>query len=157
MNLARVYNAEGRLDDAVAALQRADQFKEDEGFPRWTWAWLSGAVNRQQGRLEEAERNLRSALDDESEETRRRKFDFSQDYIVRNLLGQTLFDLGEQRSRQGQTDDARHYWNQAIVEFQKALKIDPENVSAHRNLQSLYARTGDEEKSEAHRELHCTL
>ncbi|MCA9135668.1 MAG: hypothetical protein KDB00_02890, partial [Planctomycetales bacterium] len=40
MNLARVLNMEGRLDEAVEALNRAERYADVEGFPRWTWAWL---------------------------------------------------------------------------------------------------------------------
>jgi tetratricopeptide (TPR) repeat protein len=141
LNLARAYNEEGRLDDAVEALQRAADFESEEGYPIWTWAWLSGEINAQQGRLEEAVANLRVALDDNQTEARRkRKFDFSKDYVVRNLLGQTLFDLGEQRSRQGFDDEARSHWEQAVEEFHQTLSLDPENVTAHRNLHSLHAR-----------------
>ena len=92
---------EGRLDDAVAALQRATKYKDEQGFPRWTWAWLSGVINRQQGRLAEAATNLRSVIEDDTAETRRRKFDFSKDIQVVNILWQTLFDLGRIRQRQG--------------------------------------------------------
>src|SRR5437667_2241719 len=45
VNLARVYYKEGRLDDAVAALQRASKFNPPA--PRWTIAWFSGLVNKQ--------------------------------------------------------------------------------------------------------------
>ena len=154
LNLARVYNSEGRLDDAVRALQRASEYDQEQGYPRWTWAWLSGVVNRQQGRLEEAVLNLRSALDDDTAEMRRRKFDFSLDYEVRNLLGQTLFDLGEQRSRQGHEDEARALFEDAIAQFRMTLAVDAENVTAHRVLQSLYARMGDDERAAEHQELH---
>lgn len=154
MNLARAYNSEGRLNEAVEALKRAEQFSDEEGFPRWTWAWLSGDINRQQGNLAEAVINLRSALDDDSDAMRKRDFDFSKDYVVRNLLGQTLFDLGEQRARQGLNDEAQALWSEAIREFHKSLEIDSENVTAHRNLQSLYARIGEPEKSQLHFELH---
>ena len=125
------------------ALQPGRRVSRRGGFPRWTWAWLSGSINRQQGRLDEAVNNLRSVLDDSTPERRERKFDFSLDYEVRNLLGQTLFDLGRQRSRQGLTDEADEIWRQAIAEFQKTLKIDPENVTAHHNLQLLYAEIGE--------------
>lgn len=155
MNLARVLNSEGRLDEAVAALQRAKRFETEPKFPSWTWAWLSGEINRQQGHLEEAANNLRTALDDNQTAARQsRKFDFSKDYVVRNLLGQTLFDLGEQRSRQGLSDEANRYWEMAIGEFQNALTVDSENVTAHRNLQSLYSRVGDTAKAEEHHRLH---
>ncbi len=154
LNLARTYNEEGRLDEAVAALQRAQDYENEPGYPRWTWAWLSGVINRQQGHLEEAILNLRSALDYTSEDLQKRQFDFSKDYVVRNLLGQTLFDLGEQRSRQGQEAEARALYDDAIAQFQQTLQLDPENVSAHRNLQSLYARIGDKAQADYHRILH---
>ncbi len=154
LNLARVYEAEGRLDEAVAALQRAEAFRDEDKFPRWTWAWLSGSINRQQGRLEEAINNLRSALDDSTEEMQARKFDFSLDYEVRNLLGQTLFDLGRKKARQKRTEEANELWQQAITEFQKTLDIDSENVTAHHNLQLLYSEIGNEKKAKEHELLH---
>ncbi|MEZ6068202.1 MAG: tetratricopeptide repeat protein [Planctomycetaceae bacterium] len=154
LNLARVYNKEGRLDEAVAALQRAQTYADVEGYPSWTWSWLSGDVNRQQGRLEEAVLNLRSALDDDTEVRRKRKFDFSLDYDVRNLLGQTLFDLGEQRARLGKDAEARALFNEAIAEFEKTLALDPENVTACRNLQSLHARLGNQERAVEYQTLH---
>ena len=40
----------------------------DPAPPPWTIAWLSGLVNRQQGRLEEAEANFRKVLEDRVEE-----------------------------------------------------------------------------------------
>jgi tetratricopeptide (TPR) repeat protein len=154
MNLARVYNVEGRLDDAVAALQRANTYSGEEGYPRWTWAWLSGDINRQQGRLPEAILNLRSVLEDRTPDMLHRGFDFSYDYEVINLLGQTLFDLGRLRARQGRDDEARQAWGEAVDEFNKTLAIDSENVTAHHNLQLLYAELGDSEKSREHERLH---
>jgi tetratricopeptide (TPR) repeat protein len=154
LNLARVYNAEGRVDEAVAALARADEHNTKEGFPRATWAWLSGDVNRQQGRLEEAVINLRSVLSDRTEVMRSTKFDFSYDYEVINLLGQTLFDVGRQQSRQGREDEAGVAFGQAVDAFNRTLEIDPENVTAHHNLQLLYAEVGETEKSREHERLH---
>jgi tetratricopeptide (TPR) repeat protein len=154
MNLARVYNVEGRLDEAVAALQRADAYRNEPGYPRWTWAWLSGDINRQQGRLQEAIVNLRSVLDDRTQDMKQRGFDFSVDYEVLNLLGQTLFDLGRLRARQGLSDEARKAWQEAVAAFEKTISIDSENVSAHHNLQLLYAELGNPEKSRRHGQLH---
>jgi tetratricopeptide (TPR) repeat protein len=154
LNLARVYNTEGRLSEAVEALTRADAFRDDPDFPRWTWAWLSGAVNRQEGRLEEAANNLRSVLEDRTPAMIEKGFDFSLDFEVINLLGQTLFDLGRQRQRQGLTDEARDFWRQAVAQFEKTLTLDSEDVTAHYNLALLYQELGDEAKAEEHRELH---
>ncbi|TWT73984.1 multiheme c-type cytochrome [Allorhodopirellula solitaria] len=154
LNLARVLNTEGRLDEAVDALQRAGRFSDTEGFPRWTWAWLSGAVNAQQGRLEEAEQNLRSVLEDSAPAMQKRGFDFSLDIEVINLLGRTLFDLGNVRERQQRTEESDQYFQEAVVQFEKTLTIDPENVSAHHNLQLLYDKLGDPERAAIQQQLH---
>jgi tetratricopeptide (TPR) repeat protein len=154
MNLARVLNTEGRLDEAVEALQRAEKYASTEGFPRWTWAWLSGLINSQQGRLEEAVQNLRSVLTDNTADMQSRGFDFSLDIEVINLLGRTLFDLGNLRDRQQLADESTQYYQQAITEFDKTLAIDPENVSAHHNLQLLYEKLGNEEKAAVHQAYH---
>ncbi len=154
LNLARVYNTEGRIDEAVAALQRAAAYDQSAGFPRWTWAWLSGVVNRQQGHLDDAINNLRSVLEDRTPEMQRRKFDFSYDIEVINLLGQTQFDLGRLRARQGRVDDARQLWGEAVATFRKTLAIDSEDVTAHHNLQLLYAEMGDGENALLHEQLH---
>ncbi|TWU19290.1 tetratricopeptide repeat protein [Allorhodopirellula heiligendammensis] len=154
LNLARVLNSEGRLDEAVDALQRAAEYQDTAGFPRWTWAWLSGDVNAQQGRLEEAEQNLRSVLDDNTAEMQKRGFDFSIDIVVINLLGRTLFDLGNVRERQQRPEESILYFREAVAQFEKTLTIDPEDVSAHHNLQLLFEKLGDHEQAEVQRKLH---
>jgi tetratricopeptide (TPR) repeat protein len=154
MNLARAYIIEGRLDEAVVALQRANAYSDSQGFPRWTWAWLSGDINRQQGHLEDAIQNLQSVLNDRTQDMQNRGFDFSYDYEVINLLGQSQFDLGRLRARQGRADEARQAWEDAIKSFQRTLELDSENVTAHYNLQLLYAELGDVEKSREHEQLH---
>ncbi len=154
LNLARVLNTEGRLNEAVDALNRADQFSDTEGFPRWTWAWLSGAINAQQGQFAQAEQNLRSVLEDNTEEMQQRGFDFSLDIEVINLLGQTLFDLGKNADRQGRAADGLAHFNDAVKQFKKTLTIDPENVTAHYNLQLLYDKLQQPELASQHRTLH---
>src|SRR5207249_4518162 len=54
LNLARVYFKEGRLEDAVAALGRASSSKFDPPAARWTVAWLTGIVDKQNGFLDKA-------------------------------------------------------------------------------------------------------
>lgn len=153
LNLARVYLEEGRLDDAVEALNRAKQLG-GEGFPVWTWAWLAGSVARQQGFPEVAEKNLRSVLEDRTPEMEKRKFDFSLDYEVINLHGQVLFELGQKSTRVGARDEANRYYREALQQFQKTLQIDSENITAHYNLQLLYAALGEKERAAEHGKLH---
>lgn len=153
LNLARVYFREGRLDEAVDSLVRAAKHK-NPAAPPWTFSWLSGVVSRQQGHLDAAEKNFRSVLSEPTAGMIARGFDFRQDYVVRNLLGQTLFDQGR-RMRGAASEPARTTkFREAISEFQKTLVLDPENVDAHFSLQQLYQALGDAEQAKYHRELH---
>jgi tetratricopeptide (TPR) repeat protein len=153
LNLARVYHAEGRLDEAVDALARAARHT-DPPAPSWTLSWLSGLINRQQGYFDEAERNFRSVLEDRTPEMARRGFDFSKDYEVINLLGQTLFDRARQLRGPSQKDAREQYLRAAVEQFENTLRLDSENVTAHYNLQLLYSELGDAAKAEEHGRLH---
>jgi hypothetical protein len=154
LNLARVYYAEGRLDEAVEATRRAAQHT-DPPPPPWTVAWLSGLVNRQEGHLAEAEQNLRSVLEGRSAEMLKRHFDFSQDYEVINLLGETLFDRAKQIRAPDRAENRKALLQQSVAQFEKTLSLDPENVNSHYNLSLLYDQLGDVEKAEQHRRLHA--
>jgi tetratricopeptide (TPR) repeat protein len=153
LNLARTYYAEGRLDDAVAALARAGRLT-DPPAPAWTIAWLSGLVNREQGRLADAERNFRSVLYDETPERQQRGFDFSKDYEVINLLGMTLFDRARQIRDPQHAAEREALLREAVARFQDTLAIDSEDVTAHYQLMLLYKELGDSEKSAEHHRLH---
>ncbi|HVW36824.1 MAG TPA: hypothetical protein VHB99_05950, partial [Pirellulales bacterium] len=154
LNLARVYYAEGRLDEAVEAIRRAAEHSEPPA-PAWTLGWLSGLVNRQQGHLAEAEKNFRSVLEDRTQAMIDRGLDFSLDYEVINLHGLTLFDLAKQARGADRKSEREQYLRQAVEQFEKTLKIDSENVAAHYNLQLLYGQLGDEKRSAEHREAHA--
>ncbi|MEX0611657.1 MAG: multiheme c-type cytochrome [Pirellulales bacterium] len=153
LNLARVYYNEGRLDEAVEALQRAAAH-QDPPAPSWTLGWLSGLVNRQQGRLQEAEQNFRSVLEVKTAEMIERGFDFSLDYEVINELGLTLFDLAKQARGKSRATQREEYLRQAVEQFENTLAIDSENVTAHYNLQLLYGQLGDKAKAAEHHKLH---
>lgn len=152
LNLARVLEREGRLDEAVAAIHRAAKFT-DPPAPNWVMAWLSGVINRQQNHLEEAERDLRLVLETRIPE---RQFDFSLDYEVINLLGQTLFDRAKQERESSEESLARRrqFLKQAVEQFDRTLKIDSENVTAHYSLSLLHNELGNESQAALHRELH---
>ena len=150
LNLARVYEREGRLDEAVLALQRAAT--NQPAAPRWTLAWFNGRVNKQNGYLDKAISEFRSILEDHYPELERRQFDFSRDYDVINELGQTLFE----RAKLERTDDRRRqeFVRLAIERFDATLKIDSENVVAHHNLALLHDQLGNREAADRHRRLH---
>lgn len=150
LNLARVYLKEGRLDDTVAALQRAAQ--SNPPAPRWTVAWLNGLVNKQNGFLDKAIAEFRSILEDRYEELDRRGFDFSLDYEVINELGQTLFERA--KTERGDAAAQRKWLSDAAARFQRTLEIDSENVAAHYNLALIYERLGQNDLAEKHRRLH---
>ena len=153
VNLGRVNFEEGRVDEAAAAIERAASHT-DPAAPAWTVAWLSGLVNRQQGRLEEAEANFRKVLEDRTEEMRKRGFDFSKDYEVRNLLGLTLYDRASQYRGADAAEARRAVLEEAARHFEMTLLLDSENVAAHYNLQLIYGQLGERGKSDEHRLLH---
>ncbi|HEV3003121.1 MAG TPA: tetratricopeptide repeat protein, partial [Pirellulales bacterium] len=153
LNLARVYDKEGRVDEAGDALVRAEKHSQPSA-PPWTLAWLSGRINWQQGRLAKAKENLRSVLEYRTAETADRGFDFSLDYEVINLYGQTLWDLAKQAKGPDRADERRRYFERAIEQFQKTLRLDSENFTAHYSLASIFELLGDKEKAAEHRRLH---
>jgi tetratricopeptide (TPR) repeat protein len=150
VNLARVYFKEGRLDDAVAALQRAVKF--DPPAPHWTVAWFNGLVNKQNGFLDQAISEFRSILDDRYPELDKRGFDFSKDYEVINELGQAYFERA--KMERGNPDRQKQFLSLAADAFQKTLLIDSENLTAHYTLSLIFAQLGDEAKAAYHRREH---
>jgi tetratricopeptide (TPR) repeat protein len=153
LNLARVFFKEGRLEDAVAALQRAnDTNRFNPPGSHWTIAWLNGLVNKQNGFLDQAIAEFRSILEDRYPELDQRGFDFSRDYEVINELGQTLVE----RAKMERRDPARQreFLLQARDRFERTLSLDSENVVAHYNLALIYAQLGDATNASEHRRLH---
>ena len=150
VNLARVYFKEGRLDDAVAALNRAAQF--DPPAPRWTLAWFTGLVNKQNGHLDEAISQFRSILEDRSPELERRNLDFSKDYEVLNELGQTYFERA--KTERANPERQRECLRLAVEALEKTVALDSENLTAHYTLALVYTQLGEEDKAAYHRREH---
>ncbi|MXX74508.1 MAG: tetratricopeptide repeat protein [Holophagales bacterium] len=154
LNLARVYLAQGTVrDDAIAALERAAAF--DPPAPSWSVAWFSGLVNLQNGAVDDAISNFRSILEADSEEMRRRGFDFSRDVRLHNELGLALFERAKRERGPARTDTRAERLREARESFDRALVIDPENVTAHYNLGLIHAQLGDADSAVRHRELHA--
>ena len=150
LNLARVYVKEGRLEEAVEALGRAGA--ANPPAPPWTVAWFNGIVNKQNGFLDKSIENFRSILEDRSQEQIDRGFDFSQDYVLLNELGQTLFE----RSKMERVDEAKRndFLSRALNRFEQTLTFDSENLTAHYNLALIHSQLGNKELAEKHRLLH---
>ncbi|TDJ55192.1 MAG: tetratricopeptide repeat protein [Planctomycetota bacterium] len=149
---ARVYFKEGRLDDAVTALQAGRNF-DPPAYP-WTVAWFTGLVNKQNGYLDEAIANFSSIVDMDTAETRRRDLDFSRDYRLLNELGQTLFERAKQERGDAASERRRLMMIEAAGWFERVLKLDPENVTAHYNLALLAEELGEPERAQRHRSAH---
>ncbi len=152
LNLARVYIKEGRLDEAAAALRRAAAF--DPPAPAWSVAWFTGIVNKQNGALDEAIANFRSAVDMDTEETRARGLDFSKDYTLLSELGQTVFERAKEERGPQAGGRREALLRDAADWFDRVLALDPENVTAHYNLALLHAQLGDEARAQGHRSEH---
>ncbi len=153
LNLARVYLREGRIDEAGDAVQRAAK-ATDPPAPDWSIAWFAGLVNREQGRLVEAEENFRAIVDRTTPQRQERKFDFGKDIEVLNVLGRTLFDRAEQLRLDSQAKSRKALLEDAAKQFLRTLAVDSENVNAHYNLGLIYAALGDLEKEKYHKQLH---
>ena len=153
LNLARVYEAEGRLDLAADALHRAAAVK-DETKPVWTISWLTGQVNRQQGKFEAAMENYKSVLNDRTALMIERGYDFSKDYRVINELGMAMFERAKQLRREAQRPQKEDLLWDAVQQFKKTLELDAEDISAHYNLSLIYETLGEKSLAAEHKKLH---
>ena len=147
LNLARVYLAQGTVRDrAIEALARAAA----SDAAGWSVAWFTGLVNKQNGFLDEAIENFRGIVELDDEETRRRGFDFSQDYRLLNELGQTLFERAKQERGESRRAGREELLAEAVAWFERVLELDPENVAAHYNLDLILKQLGRPEEAAEH-------
>ncbi|MCZ6710506.1 MAG: multiheme c-type cytochrome [Gammaproteobacteria bacterium] len=147
LNLARVLIREGRLDEAGDALSKASA----GGAYPWSVTWFSGLVDLQNGEIDTAIEAFTALIDTRFTEARRRGFDFSFDYRLRNKLAQALF---ERAKLANSTVEESEWLNLSAAQFGEALNLDPENLTAHYGLAQIHARLGDNTRAEDHRKLH---
>jgi len=121
LNRARAEIAEGRLAHAKKSLEAAERIAP--GWPKI--AFFRSTVSREEGRLDDAERDLRRVLEK-----------FPEDRVAWNGLGQVYWLAGRFR--------------EATEAFGKTLAIDPEDVNAHYNLMRVYRALGNGRQAAVH-------
>jgi tetratricopeptide (TPR) repeat protein/uncharacterized membrane protein len=140
LNLARVYEKEGHLDEAARMLDKAHK----AGAPWWTVAYFNGRVNLDNATdrrgIETAIANFRAILDPEKQ-PRQRDFDFTKDYVVINALGRALFERASFERSQSAARDP--FLLEAIEQYQKTLRLDSENLDAHFGLFQCFEMLGE--------------
>ena len=132
VNLARVYQREGRIPDALEALEKAAAHPKPAA--PWVINWLTGQINERNGLLDEAIASYESVLATRIPD---RGFDFSRDYEVINALGTVLYARARQEPRESPA--RRDFLRRAIAAYRRTLAIDTENVAAHYGLGLAYA------------------
>ena len=154
LNRARVAIKEGRLEDAITLLGQAAE--HDPPAPAWSVLYFTGLVNKQIGRLDEAIENLSAVVLMDTQETRTREFDFSQDYRLLNELAGATHERA--KLERGPANQARRteLLEQARTWYEKALTYDSENVEAHYGLSQIFRELDDETSAEQHSKLHET-
>ena len=151
INLARVYLAQGTVQDqAIEALRRATGTGFAEPARPWSVAWFTGQVNKQNGFLDEAIANFRSVVQIDDAVTRERGYDFSQDYLLLAELGQTLFERAKMERGETRKAEREKFLREAAETFERVLQFDPENATAHYNLDLIYRQLGDADKAAGH-------
>ncbi len=131
VNLARVYQKEGRIPEALAALESAARHKEPAA--PWVINWLTGQINARNGLVDEAIENFESVLATKVPE---RKFDFSIDYEVINELGAARY--ARARIEPIKSVERRDLLQKTIATYRRTIAIDSEDVGAHYGLGLAY-------------------
>ena len=131
INLARVYQREGRIPEALRALEKAAQHPEPKA--PWVINWLTGQINARNGLLDEAIASFESVL---ATRIPSRKIDLSLDYEVINELGQATYSRA--RLEAVESPERKALLEKTIAIFRRTLAIDSENDPAHYGLGLAY-------------------
>ena len=118
LNRARAEIAEGRLADAKASLAEAERRR-----PGWgKTAFFRATVAKDEGRLEDAEKDLKAVLEK-----------FPLDRVAWNNLGSVYWLAGK--------------FPDALSAYARTLAIDPEDLNAHYNRMRVYRAMGDKKNA----------
>ncbi len=127
VNLARVYQREGRIPEALSALEKAAAHKEPAA--PWVINWLTGQINASNNQLEEAVASFEAVLKTRIPE---RKFDFGLDFVVIDEMAAALYTMA--RPLPVKSPERKEWLKKAISAYRRTLAIDSEDVSAHYGL-----------------------
>ena len=131
VNLGRVYQKEGRIPEALAALEKAA--KHEKPAAPWVINWLSGQINARNGAFDEAIESFQAVLATNIPD---RKIDLSLDYEVNNELAFALYARAMQEH--SSSPQRLEYLKKAVAAYRRTLSIDSENVTAHHALGLAY-------------------
>jgi len=147
LNLARVFIKEGLVQtDAPQALARAAA----AGANEWSLLWFGAEVAESNGDYDTAIANMREIIRGGFTQAAGRGFNFANDYRVLDALGNALYQRGLQNMGEARVA----YMKEAADYFNRALVLDPENLSAHYGLGQVYRDLGEAEKAAWHGEQH---
>ena len=133
VNLARVYQKEGRIPEALAALEKA---ADARGAACALGHQLADRPDqRPQRTVRRGDR--RASSRSSHQDSRARRFDLSLDYEVNNELA-CACTPGPWTRRSADSPERRDYLKKAIATYRRTLAIDSENVAAHYGLGLAY-------------------
>ena len=127
VNLARVYQKEGRIPEALSALEKAA--KHEKPAAPWVINWLTGQINVRNANLDEAIQNFEAVLNTRIPE---RKIDLSLDFEVINELAAAYY--GRARIEAIDSTERIGFLKKTIAAYRRTLAIDSEDFPAHYGL-----------------------
>jgi tetratricopeptide (TPR) repeat protein len=131
VNLARVYQKEGRIPDALDALAKAAAHEKPPA--PWVINWLTGQINVRNAMFDEGIKNFEDVLRTRIPE---KKIDLSLDFEVNNELAGALYIRSKQEAVS--SPERRAFLMKAIAAYRRTLTIDSEDVTAHYGLAQAY-------------------
>jgi tetratricopeptide (TPR) repeat protein len=128
INLARVYQREGRIPDALAALEKAANHDPKPAAP-WVINWLTGQINASNGELDAAIKSFEAVVATKIPE---RKIDLGLDFVVLNDLARTQY--ARARIEPVKSSERKEWLKKAVGTFHRALAVDSEDFDSHYGL-----------------------
>ena len=148
LNVARVHLKDRKFDEAAEALEKARPYRAE--IAHWTFDWLAGLINLENGHVLEAVENFEAALAP-TKATVERGFDFTQDYRLLNELATAYFELAKQVPANAEEGLRDELYREAESKLKRVLSLDPENARAHYTLFLLESRRGNDSGADRHR------